>query len=375
MKYLLILKIIISKILKLNLSFLKREISGYPKSVKNFEKNFANYIGKKHGITFCNGTSSIEAAIYALDFSIGDEILVPSSTFHAGIGPIKNLNCKPVFVDIDEKTMTIDCIDLEKKITNKSKCVLIVHPWGYPCNMNEVVRIVKKHNIKLIEDCSHAHGATYDKQKVGSFADISCFSLQGNKSVAAGEGGISLTNNNDYLLRMSIYGHFNRFKDELINHNDFKKFAKTGLSKKLRANPLGISLAAVDLANLDKINYEKHKIYQKFDQILAKYKFISTMQLNDKAVRGGFFGGYPIILNNLINIKEIEENFKNSKIRLLPNPWMQHHKMEVYNKEECILQNTEDLDKKFYIIGVPYFLNFNFKALEDCLKDCEKIVN
>ena len=165
MKYLLILKIIISKILKLNLSFLKREISGYPKSVKNFEKNFANYIGKKHGITFCNGTSSIEAAIYALDLSIGDEILVPSSTFHAGIGPIKNLNCKPVFVDIDEKTMTIDCIDLEKKITNKSKCVLIVHPWGYPCNMNEVVRIVKKHNIKLIEDCSHAHGATYDKKK------------------------------------------------------------------------------------------------------------------------------------------------------------------------------------------------------------------
>ena len=99
------------------------------------------------------------------------------------------------------------------------------------------------------------------------------------------------------------------------------------------------------------------------------------MQVNEKAIRGGFFGGYPIILNNLSNIKEIEENFKNSKIRLLPNPWMQHHKMEVYNKEECILKNTEDLDKKFYIIGVPYFLNFNFKALENCLKDCEKIVN
>ena len=375
MKYLLILKIIILKILRLNISFLKREISGYPESVKNFEINFASYIGKKHGITFCNGTSSIEAAIYALDLTIGDEILVPSSTFHAGIGPIKNLNFKPIFVDIDEKTLTIDCIDLEKKITNRSKCVLIVHPWGYPCNMNEVVRIIKKHNIKLIEDCSHAHGATYDKKKVGSFADISCFSLQGNKSVAAGEGGISLTNNNDYLLRMSIYGHFNRFKDELINHNDFLKFAKTGLSKKLRANPLGISIAAVDLANLDKINYEKHKIYQKIDQILAKYKFISTMQVNEKAIRGGFFGGYPIILNNLSNIKEIEENFKNSKIRLLPNPWMQHHKMEVYNKEECILKNTEDLDKKFYIIGVPYFLNFNFKALENCLKDCEKIVN
>ena len=144
MKFLLILKIIVLKILRLNLSFIKREISGYPKSVIKFEKDFARFIGKEYGISFCNGTSSIEAAIYALNFLPDDEILVTSSTFHASLGPIKNLNCKPVFVDIDKETLTIDCIDLKNKINDKSKGLLIVHPWGYPCNMDEITKITKE---------------------------------------------------------------------------------------------------------------------------------------------------------------------------------------------------------------------------------------
>lgn len=377
MKFILILKIIIIKIFKLNLTFLKREISGYPKFVKKFENDFAEYVGKNYGISFCNGTSSIEAALYALNFSEGDEILIPSSIFHAAIGPIKNLNYKPVFVDIDKKTLTIDCNDLEKKITNKSKCLIIVHPWGYPCNMEELVKVVKKNNLKLIEDCSHAHGALYDKKKVGSFADISCFSLQGNKSVAAGEGGISLTDKKEYLLKMSIYGHFNRHEKELNNYDSLKKFSKTGLSKKLRANPLGITMAAVDLDNLDKLNKEKQKIYNKIDNILLNYKSICTIHLNDKVKRGGFFGGYPIIFNDLNNIETILKNFNKFKINLVPNPWMLHHKMEVYTKEECPLPITENIAKRFYIINIPYLLNFNFKKLENCLWECKnkKLIN
>ena len=115
MKFFLIIKIIITKIVRLNISFLKREISGYPNFVKKFENNFASFIGKKYGISFCNGTSSIEAAIFSLNFSKDDEILITSSNFHASIGPIKNLNCKPVFVDIDPETLTVDCKDLKKK--------------------------------------------------------------------------------------------------------------------------------------------------------------------------------------------------------------------------------------------------------------------
>jgi len=114
-KFFFIIKIIIEKLIRLNLSFLKREITGYPKIVKKFEDEFAAYIGKKYGLSFCNGTSSIEAAIYALNLSNDDEILTTSSNFHASLGPIKNLGHKIVFVDIDDQTLTIDCKDLEKK--------------------------------------------------------------------------------------------------------------------------------------------------------------------------------------------------------------------------------------------------------------------
>ena len=225
-KYFLFIKIILLKFFYLNLSFIKREISGYPKHVLEFEKEFSKYIGKKYGLTFCNGTSAIEAAIYALDLDKNSEILIPSSTFHASIGPILSQNFKIKFVDIDDVTLTIDCDDLEKKISENSRALIIVHPWGYPCNISRILEITKKNNIKLIEDCSHAHGARYENNMIGSYGDISCFSLQGNKAIAGGEAGISLTNHYDYYLRMSVYGHFNRLETELSTHENLKSFSK-----------------------------------------------------------------------------------------------------------------------------------------------------
>jgi len=372
MNFILILKITLIKIIKLNFSFLKREISGYPKSVQKFEKDFSNYIGRKFGITFCNGTSSIEAALFALNLSKDDEILVPSSTFHATIGPIVNLSYKPIFVDINPNTLTIDCNDLKNKITNKAKALLIVHPWGYPCDMDEVQKIVKEYNLKLIEDCSHAHGASFNNKKIGSFSDISCFSLQGAKSIAAGEGGIALTDNKNYFLRMSTYGHFNRHEKDLENISEFKDFSRTGISKKLRAHPLGINLAMVDFENLSALNKVKEKIYCKIDEMLSKYENIKILKLNEKAKRGGFFGGYPLIIKDIRSIDEINKKFKKYKINLISNPWMQHHKLNIYTDTNITLLETEKIDKHFFLIGIPFFLNFNFKKLKKCLEECKK---
>ena len=161
MKLLLILKILIKKIIRLNLAFLKRQISGYPKSVEEFENNFAKYIGKKYAISFCNGTSSIEAAIFALNFSKDDEILVPSSTFHASIGPIKNLNCKPVFVDVDLSTFNISLKDLERKISSKTKALMLVHVLGNSVDMKKLTNIIKRRKIILIEDTCESLGAKF----------------------------------------------------------------------------------------------------------------------------------------------------------------------------------------------------------------------
>tara|TARA_Y100000741_G_C18211947_1_gene542064 strand:+ start:33 stop:764 length:732 start_codon:yes stop_codon:yes gene_type:complete len=238
--------------------------------------------------------------------------------------------------------------------------------------MDEVLKVVKENNLKLIEDCSHAHGALYDNKKIGSFSDVSCFSLQGGKAIAAGEGGIALTNNKNYLLRMSIYGHFNRNENELNLNHDLKKYSKTGLSKKLRAHPLGISVATVDFDNLQKINNSKEKIYQKIDQILLNYKTVNSIKQNEKSVRGGMFGGYPLVFDDITKFNEIEECFKNFKINLRPYPWLAHHKMELYKESQCTLPITEKIIDHCYMIIISQMLNFNFKNLEKCLLECKK---
>ena len=372
-KFFLIIKIIIEKIIRLNLSFLKREITGYPKIVKRFEDEFSKYIGKKYGLSFCNGTSSIEAAIYALDLKKNDQILTTSSNFHASLGPIKNLGHNIVFVDIDQDTLTINCEDLENKINNKTKALLIVHPWGYPCNMEKIIKIVKKYNLKLIEDCSHAHGATYNNKKIGSFADISCFSLQGNKAVQAGEAGITLTDDQNYYLRMSLYGHFNRHGDELGKESKYINLSKTGLSKKLRAHPLGISIGYVDFKNLETLNKYKNQIYMEIDNLISNSKCMKTMLVNKEAVRGGFFGGYPVIFNNLENIEKIKKIFKSYNFNMNSYYWYNHHKMDAFVNEKILLPVTEDIQNKMYFIKIPYFLNFNYIKLKNCISECDNI--
>ena len=367
-KYLYIFKIILLKFIYLNFFFLKRNISGYPTFVEEFEKSFAKFIGKKNGLTFCNGTSSIEAAIYALDLEPSSEILITSSTFHASIGPIVNLKYIPKFVDIDNETLTIDCEDLESKINEKTKALIIVHPWGNPCNMDKLVEIVKKNNLKLIEDCSHAHGASYNKQKVGSFGDISCFSLQGNKAIAAGEGGICVTDNNLYFLRMSIYGHFNRHQINMDQLKEFNKFSKTGISKKLRAHPLGIALAKVDFDNLLTMNKYRLNVYEKIDNILNNNKQIKLIKLNKNSTRGGFFGGYPLIINKFENVEKIKQIFLNYNFKLTAYPWLLHHKMEIYNSQSTPLIVTEDISERLFFLKIPFFLNLKFQNLKKCLE-------
>lgn len=371
-KFFFILKIIILKLIKLNYSFLKNEISGYPNVVKKFEENFAKFIGKKFGITFCNGTSSIEAAVYALGFNNQDEILVTSSTFHASLGPAKNLGCKLVFVDVDKYNFTIDCNDLEKKITKKSKGLIIVHPWGYPCEMDKILNIVNKYNLKLIEDCSHSHGAKYSDNNVGYYGDISCFSLQGSKSIKAGEGGIALTNNKNYFLKMSIYGHFDRHENEFKNSHDFKNFSKIGMSKKLRAHPLGISLASIDLKYISQYNKLKNQIYEKIDYFFVDLDSVKPMKVNKNAIRGGFFGGYPIFFKDISKIDQIIKTFEIFKLKLKPYPWMNHHKMILFSGRSEELAITEQLKTNLYLIEIPYFLNFNFSNLRKSISLCKK---
>ena len=179
--------------------------------------------------------------------------------------------------------------------------------------------------------------------------------------------------NKELFLKMSTYGHFNRYENDLNEYNNLRSFSKTGISKKLRAHPLGICLASVDLEYLDILNLYRNEICIKIYNIFIKYNSINVIKIHKKAKRAGFFGGHPFVIGKVDKIKEIKENFRKFNINLLPYPWPLHHKMKIFNTNENELKNTEELKNKLFSIGIPFFLNFNFQNLEKCLSSCKAL--
>ncbi len=181
---------------------LHETISIYNKSgiFKEFEDAFAKYHKRKYALLCSSGTLAIHSMFVAAEFKEGDEVICPVYTFFATVTPLLFTGAKPVLCDIDENG-NIDPQEIKKKITPKTKGVIITHMWGIPCKMDEIVKICKENNLLLLEDCSHAHGARYKNKIVGSFGDLAAWSLQGPKNVSGGEGRILLTNNKEFYYR------------------------------------------------------------------------------------------------------------------------------------------------------------------------------
>lgn len=173
---------------------------GYQMKVYKFEQEFAAYCGSKYAIATSSGTSALLVSLLALGIGSGDEVLVPGYTFVASIGSIIYTRATPVLVEIDE-SLTMDPVDLEKKITSRTKAIMVVHMLGNPCNMTEIMRIAKKHNLKVVEDGCQAAGATYAEKNVGTFGQFGAFSLNRYKNMAAGDGGVIITDDEELYRR------------------------------------------------------------------------------------------------------------------------------------------------------------------------------
>lgn len=170
-------------------------ISSKGKFINLFEKSFSAFTGIQYSASVCNGTVAIHLALLALEIGEGDEVIVPSFTYIASVNAIRYTGAKPVFVDSDLTTWQIDPNKITEKITKKTKAILVVHLYGQPCKMDEIIYIANKNNLFVIEDCAEAFGSLYNQKHVGSFGDISTFSFFGNKTITTGEGGMVVTNN------------------------------------------------------------------------------------------------------------------------------------------------------------------------------------
>lgn len=211
--------------------------------IEKFEKEFAKYIGVKHAISVNTGTAALHIALIALGIKEGDEVIVPAFTMAASWMAIMHLGAKPIFVDVDQDTYTINPDLIESAITAKTKAIMPVHIYGHPADMDKVIEIAKKHNLSIIEDAAEAHGATYKGTMVGGIGDINAFSFYANKIITTGEGGMCTTNS-DKLAAIA-----RKMKD--LSHSQAKRFIHDDLGYNYRMTSLQAALGSGQLKHVD----------------------------------------------------------------------------------------------------------------------------
>ncbi|MFH1070363.1 MAG: DegT/DnrJ/EryC1/StrS family aminotransferase [Candidatus Glassbacteria bacterium] len=180
------------------------------REVEKFEKEFGRYHDARHVLCVANGTVAIEVALRALGICPGDEVIVPSVTFIASASAVLIARAVPVFADVLEATCQIDPADIERKITPRTRAVVVVHYAGYPADMDAILKIAGKHGLKVIEDCAHAQGTAWRGRKVGCLGDFGTFSFQQSKSLTCGEGGAVVTDSRELYEKAYAYHHIGR---------------------------------------------------------------------------------------------------------------------------------------------------------------------
>lgn len=170
-------------------------ISSRGRFVNEFEAQFGAFIGVPHATAVCNGTIALHLALMALGITQGDEVIVPTFTYIASVNSIVYTGAKPVFAESLASTWQVDPSDIERRITPRTKAIMVVHLYGIPCDMDAIMKIAQKHRLFVVEDCAEAFGSTYKGRFAGSFGDIAGFSFFGNKTITTGEGGMVVSSN------------------------------------------------------------------------------------------------------------------------------------------------------------------------------------
>jgi dTDP-4-amino-4,6-dideoxygalactose transaminase len=229
------------------------------KEVELFEKEIANYLGVKHAIGVASGSDALLLALMALDIKAGDEVITTPFTFFASAAAIVRVGARPVFVDIDKRTFNMNADLIEAAITKKTKAILPVHIFGQSCDMDKIMSIAKKHNLKVVEDACQAIGAEWKEKKVGGIGDIGCFSFFPTKNLGAmGDAGLITTNDDiiaAYLRKARVHGSEKKYYHEFIGLNS-------------RLDEMQATILRVKLKYLDGWNDERRKIANEYDLAL-----------------------------------------------------------------------------------------------------------
>lgn len=250
--------------------------------VYEFEKMVENYLGVKCAIAVNTGTTAIHLALSSIGIGPGDEVIVPSLTFAGSIQPIINLGAKPVFCEIDPDTLNIDITDAAGRITKRTRAMVVVHYGGLACEMDRILKIAKRNNIRIVEDAAHAFGSSYRGKKIGAFGDFTCFSFDPIKNLTCGDGGC-VTTNNARLAKLSRRKRLLGIsKDTLERYKNKRSWFYEVVTEGYRYHMSNVS-AAIGIAQFgkfEKFMAKKKAIVREYDNFFKNIPGIGLLKRN-----------------------------------------------------------------------------------------------
>ena len=236
--------------------------------VHKFEGMFREYKGVRYAMALNSCTACLHLAMLCIGIKPGDEVIVPTMTFAATANAVIHAGGIPIFADCKRDTMNIDPEDIERKITPKTKAIIPVHFAGRPCEMDAIMNIAKKYSLKIIEDSAHAIEAEYKGKKTGTFGDIGCFSFYVTKNIITGEGGMAITNNQEYADKIKILGLHGMSKDAWRRFSDegYKHYQVVYAGFKYNMMDIQAALGIHQLPRIDKYWKRRQKIWQRYNE-------------------------------------------------------------------------------------------------------------
>lgn len=233
-----------------------------------FEELFRDYKGSRFAVAVNSCTAALHLSILAAGIRPGDEVIVPTMTFCATANAVIHAGAKPVLVDCEKSTMNIDPEDIRRKITGATKAIIPVHFAGRPCNMDAVMNIVGKYNLKVIEDCAHAIESEYKGGKTGTFGDFGCFSFYVTKNIVTGEGGMVITDNEDYANKVKILALHGMSKDAWKRFGDegYKHYQVVYVGYKYNMMDIQAAIGIHQLSRIEKYRNRRHEIWERYNK-------------------------------------------------------------------------------------------------------------
>jgi perosamine synthetase len=346
------------------------EISGnFGKYISKFENEFSSYCGVQYGITTNNGTTALHLAMATLGLGGGDEVLVQTFTNMGTLFAVCYTGAKPVAIDIEPDTWNINPNILEKKITPKTKAIVVVHIFGHPVDMDPILDFARRHNLFVVEDVAEAHGAEYKGKKVGSLGDIGCFSFYANKIITTGEGGMLITNSKNIADKA-------RSLHSLSYGNNKNKFMHESIGFNYRMSNIIAAFGCAQLENINKVIDMKRTMAKYYNEGLSN---ISSLQLPiEKDYARSVYWMYHVVLRGKwLGKRErvmgfLKENGVETRESFVPfNKQKIFIEKNITKENECPVANLVG-ENGFYLPSGPVIseeeLNYTISLLKEFLK-------